>query len=232
MAPIPRRTMAEEVGERIIAAISYGEMKPGDRVVEQDVAEALGVSRVPVREAIRRLEAQGILTPSRRRGSSVAVFDQKRIGEIKEVRIAIERIAIRDAIPRFAADPALDAGLDQLLAHMERCAEAGDAAAMNRADLDFHRYVCAVSDHGAAQTVWEGLSGQVLILFGIELYRDPDLAVVVREHAELAELIRAGAVDRIDAAIAEHIAGERFRVLKQTGGPAPRVNERGRRPHP
>ncbi|MEQ8966725.1 MAG: GntR family transcriptional regulator [Azospirillaceae bacterium] len=218
--PIRRRTIAEEVADRIIMAIAARDPAPGDRVVEQEIAARFGVSRIPVREAMHKLETQGVLTSAPRRGTRVAPFDERKIDEVYEVRVAMEKILLRHALPRFAEDPSLIEPLDRLIAAMGQAGTHGDTVAVNRADLDFHRHIAAVSGHGMARTLWEGISRHVQIIFGMELYRDPDVDAVVRQHVELRDLIAAGRVDAVDEAIEQHIAGYRSLVWGRGSGPA------------
>jgi len=223
IGPIRRRTIAEEVADRIIMAIAARDLSPGDRVVEQDVAARFGVSRIPVREAMHKLETQGVLTSAPRRGTRVAPFDERKIDEVYEVRVAMEKILLRHALPRFAEDPALIATLDGLIEEMRGCAARGEATVINRVDLEFHRVIAAVSGHAMARTLWESISRHVLIIFGMELYRDPDLEAVVRQHVELRDLIAAGRADAIDDAVEQHIAGYRSLVWGRDSGSASRA---------
>ena len=215
--PIEPRTLADEVADRIVQSIAAGRHRPGDRILEGETANALNVSRVPVREAFRRLEAQGILVNTPNRGSTIAVFDEKKIEELYEVRTAIETIAARHAVAVLGSDPAGMEVLERIIDEMRVAALAGDVPRVSRTDLEFHRALIEISGHDLAATIWAGLSQHVLIVFGMETYRDPDLHGVVRQHEDLRDAIVGGDLPAIDREIVRHITGYRALKLSQGG---------------
>jgi DNA-binding transcriptional regulator YhcF (GntR family) len=105
--PLDTESLASRIADRIVDAVAAGTLAPGQRLVEAEIAAALGVSRMPLREALKLLEAQGIVSVTPRRGSFVVPFDERRIGQICEARLALERLALRRAVPAFRADPGL-----------------------------------------------------------------------------------------------------------------------------
>src|SRR4051794_34451038 len=121
--PLDTESLASRIADRIVDAVAAGTLAPGQRLVEAEIAAALGVSRMPLREALKLLEAQGILSVTPRRGSFVVPFDERRIGQICDARLALERLALRRAVPAFRADPGLLAELDRLIGTMRQEAE-------------------------------------------------------------------------------------------------------------
>lgn len=221
--PIRRRLIGEEVTERLIAAIASGDYQPGRRLLEQEVAETLGVSRIPVREAIHELALQGILQEAGGRGWCVAPFDDKQIDEIYLVRLAIEGMMLTAALPRFREQQVLFEPLDRCIQDMRAATAAGDTVALNRADLAFHRTALEVAENRLGMKIWEGLSRQVLIIFGMETYRDPDLTAVVEQHVSLRRTLAEGDSAAVTEELREHITGYRSLVSART---APTIVDR------
>ena len=136
---------AHDVDARIIMSIVYGEKRPGDRITEAEIAAGMNVSRVPGREAMQKLQLQGILEPSELRGMRVADFSDERINEIYEVRLAIEKVTFRHAMRRSRENPALLAPLEAVLDAMTDVAGVRDHIAVGQLDVEFHRTVARIA---------------------------------------------------------------------------------------
>src|SRR3954452_532386 len=136
--PLATESLASRIADRIVDAVAAGTLAPGQRLVESEIAAALGVSRMPLREALKLLEAQGILSVTPRRGSFVVPFDEGRIGQICDARLALERLALRRAVPAFRADPGLLAELDRQIGTMRQEAERRAWLPANKAALALH----------------------------------------------------------------------------------------------
>src|SRR5262245_39363978 len=129
-APPPRQrlvlrraqSLAAQVADVIADAIAFGSFAPGQRLVETELAGQAGVSRVPVREALKMLEAQGILIAVPHRGARVADFDEIKTDRICRARVALERLALPDAVAAIKRQPERLAGLEALIARMEQAA--------------------------------------------------------------------------------------------------------------
>lgn len=136
-------SLQERVYRRLREAIVSGSLAPGQRLIETSLAEQLGVSRSPVREAIRRLAQDGLVTFVPRRGVSVGNPSPGEVEEVYTIRGALEALAARLAACRRSARQ-----LEQLrrtLARMERATENGDHSGLLRADNDFHRALVEAS---------------------------------------------------------------------------------------
>lgn len=213
--PVRKRLVTEQIIERLIPAIATGSFPPGYRLVEDELASELGVSRVPVREAIRELSLQGILCTAPGRGWRIAPFDDRQIREVCSVRIALETILLAEAMPKLRSDPAKFARLDAELESMRRAAGISDAEGLSHADVNFHRAAIRMSENSFGIRIWEGLSRQVLIIFGLEIYRDPDFAAVVAQHESLRSFLAEGDPSRLEPVLQDHITG-RTRPKGQT----------------
>lgn len=184
-----RYSLAESIADTVAGAIASGQLSAGERVVELALAEQLGVSRVPVREALKVLHAQGIITGGSHRGYRVASFDENTANNVFEVRLMLEKILLRDAIRRIRAGEADLDGAREALKGMQMAARIEDRAASLAADLDFHRAISQASGNEIAETLWETLARHVLIIFSRKEYRDDDLESIVAQHTDYLAFI-------------------------------------------
>jgi DNA-binding GntR family transcriptional regulator len=203
---MPRATgLAERAAEAIVIGVASGALQPGQRLVEAELAQLLKMSRVPLREALKILEAQGILESEPHRGTHIASFESPRIDEICEARIALERIAWRGAAATYKRNPEELTRLDRILAEMERAAMHKDWLEISQADLAFHREILRASGNTIIQTLWEALARHVLIIFGTENRDERDAQSAVPQHREVRDLLAAHDLKGLDREIEKHI---------------------------
>lgn len=152
-----RKVFREEIRNAIRDAIFAGELKPGDRIIETFWAKELGVSQGPVREAIRDLEAVGLVETVPFKGSRVRLMTEKDIQDNYSVRICLESKSIRDAITMLddAQMEKLSAYLREVLNEMDACANRGDLRAFTKCDTDFHRAIIEATDNQVLLKLWE-----------------------------------------------------------------------------
>ncbi|SEF20426.1 DNA-binding transcriptional regulator, GntR family [Amycolatopsis pretoriensis] len=193
VAPARRRGLADEVADRVRDAIFDGTYPPGGALREVELADALGVSRGPVREALLKLEREGLVRGEWHRGTTVTALDEVDVAELDSLRAALEQLAVALVVER---GPDL-AAVDAVVARMERAA---DEHEMVRCDLDFHDAVYAAAGHRRLREAWEAIRSQVhlFLLTRIGVESEGYLAGIPAEHRQLAEALRAG--DR-DAAL-------------------------------
>nr|WP_228046161.1 GntR family transcriptional regulator [Saccharopolyspora sp. HNM0983] len=204
--------MGEQVRRALRARIAEGRLQPGDRIYEQDIAAEFGVSRVPVREAIRRLQGDGLVeVRDRRRGVFVRSLGRRQIEELFDVREALEALAAERAAERAGPDGA--ARLGALVEQARRSLQRGDLAAMTEANAAFHDELVAASGHELLAGVLEPLHGRLAYLF--RLNREPER--VCAEHEQLHEAIAAGDAARAGALARAHAAASRRMVLDDLG---------------
>jgi DNA-binding GntR family transcriptional regulator len=197
--------LAERAAEAIVLGVASGALQPGQRLVETELAQHLKMSRVPLREALKILEAQGILESTPHRGTRIASFENGRIDEICEARIALERIALRGAATAYQRNPQALTRLDRILATMERAASHLDWLEISKADLSFHREICAASGNTIVQILWEALARHVLIIFGKEIRDERDAKSIIPQHRKMRDMLAANDVAGLDAEIEQHV---------------------------
>lgn len=160
----------EVVADRIRNQIIAGELKPGSRLVETELATRFGTSRGPIREALRELEREGIIITTQRRGTIVGAMTKQDLEEVYSVREALELLALREASRK--AD---DATLQAIKAHLDRIDQAiasGDATEVIKADLEFHRAILRAAQNTRLTAAWEQLSSPIALLIRIAMSMD------------------------------------------------------------
>lgn len=204
LAPLEPRTLADMVVDAIVEATATGVFLPGDRVVEAEVARALNVSRVPVREALRILESQGIVVNTRYRGMQLMDVSVAGLERTLKVRTALETLAVDEVLELATVTPGLLDPLAAVVAQLHRAADAGDSFGVAKLDTEFHRTLCRISGNDVLLRTWEPLSRQLTIIFGLSALQK-ELDAIAREHDDLLAMLRAG--DRAGAlsSIREHI---------------------------
>jgi DNA-binding GntR family transcriptional regulator len=204
-------TLADQVADRIVEAIAARHLVSGQRLIETELADALQVSRVPVREAMRILASQGIIVPAPRRGMRVATFDAAWATQLHNARVAIERLCARIVADKLAVDGAPLCALEARVAEIDAATRRSEGSwlGINRADIAFHDTMFKIADSPLLTTLWTAISRHVLIMFSIETYRDTDFARVTAEHRAYIEALLSGSPARLDEEIDLHVAGLR-----------------------
>jgi DNA-binding GntR family transcriptional regulator len=204
LTPIGAKSLVEQAVDAIVEAAAKGIFLPGDRIVEAELARALNVSRIPVREALRLLESQGVVVSERYRGMSLMSVDIDRLEKILKVRLALEKLAGTEVIARLRTDPATLAPLEKVLEDMHEAGLADDRFRVARLDTEFHQMLCRLSGNEVLLNSFQPLSRQLTIIFGLSTMTK-GVESVVEEHDELIEVLRSGDQPAFDALIQVHI---------------------------
>lgn len=202
---IVRNVLSDQVKDYLLTAILAGEFPPGSRIVETRVARHLGVSQGPVREALRDLEALGVIDTTPYQGARVRQPQKAELLEAYDVRAVLESFGARLAIPRLSDADLLE--LDGYVASMQAAAQAGDEDEQSRADVAFHSRILAITGNGMLQRLWRYLEPVsrthiTYILPGV------DADMISGLHLPITEALRAR-----DPALAEHAIHEHFRIV-------------------
>jgi DNA-binding GntR family transcriptional regulator len=193
--------------------IRDGRLPGGARVKAEEAAAELGVSRMPVREAIRRLDSEGLLTIRPNRGAVVTALGPEEIVELFEMRAALEGVAIRRAVPRFDEDALVE--LELLLAGLERARR--DVDRWIARHNEFHDLICARSGGRRLAAEVQRLRAAVEPYLRIGLDRagaDGGAA----EHRALLEAIRGGDPDVAERVMREHVLSTAHELVAAAPG--------------
>jgi DNA-binding GntR family transcriptional regulator len=198
---VTRGVLRDQVKDVLVERILDGVYGPGDRIVEIRVAEELGVSQAPVREALRELELLRLVVSEPFRGVRVRAVSADELREIYPVRAALEEVAARSATPalRGATEP-----LHAEIEAMRAAARRGDVHDFIAHDVAFHRAIVDASGNGTLQELWRSLHVDMRTTITL-IKHVQDLAEVAESHVPVLEAIEAGDGAHAAAVLRAHI---------------------------
>jgi DNA-binding GntR family transcriptional regulator len=185
------------------AAIVSGELEPGTRLSENELAEALGVSRTPVREALLRLREDQLVDVVPQLGTFVTAISVRAVKDAQFLREAVECAAVRLATTR--ATPEDVARLRDLLRRQEAARDAADFDAWFELDDEFHHVLCDMSGHEIAWSVGRRANGHLDRVRRLSLPVPSYLAEMVDEHRRVVDAVDVGDPDLAEAALRHHL---------------------------
>jgi DNA-binding GntR family transcriptional regulator len=198
------RTYHQDVAQSIRAAIHDGTLKAGTPLVERRIAEEMGISRAPVREALRQLEEEGLLVNIPFKGWYVTEVTPKAMAEIVSLRRVLEGFAAERTAGE--AKPADVRELQRLHADMERAAKKGDADGLLELHLRFHGRFYELAGHDLLRQVWTTMEGQLRLYLRLHQLTYDTLPHYVEAHRPIVDALAAHDVEALKAAIADHLA--------------------------
>lgn len=193
------RPLRETVRDTLRTRIFEGHYAPGTRLVERDLAAEFSVSRLPVREALRMLRQEGLISDRGARGAEVSSLSPKDVEDLFDVRQSLEVLACRLAAKRATTQDL--AYLKGLLDNAEAFLARGSVMEAHRANSEFHDAITAIADNNFLKSALEPLQGRMHWLFR----HVSDLPELIREHRELYAAVASGDPDRAAAQSASHI---------------------------
>ncbi|MCD2514500.1 GntR family transcriptional regulator [Comamonas endophytica] len=182
-------------------AIRMGQLKPGERLVADDIANAIGMSRMPVREAFRRLAAEGLLVMPPNRGAIVRALSEFEVVEVFEMRAVLEGLAASMAVRRHT--PRDIADLEDLLAGMRRCGS--DLSQWITVHRQFHERLCGISAAPRLLQQISALHSVVEPLMRIWLENQSGCCGVQQVHERLLAVLQAGDPERMEQEMRAHV---------------------------
>ncbi|MEU5050662.1 GntR family transcriptional regulator [Streptomyces sp. NPDC021096] len=195
---------AERVYAHVKDAVLHRRYEGGTLLTEGDLAEAVGVSRTPVREALLRLEAEGLLKLYPKKGALVLAVSAQEIADVVETRLLVEKYAAGKAVP---AAPALLARLAELVDDMRRQAAAGDLAAVSLSDRAFHAEIVRSAGNQILSGLYEQLRDRQLRMGVAVMHAHPDrIAKNIAEHTEILEALRSGDAAAATEVVDRHVS--------------------------
>ncbi|WP_199546459.1 GntR family transcriptional regulator [Streptomyces sp. N35] len=203
-----REKVLAELRQDIVA----GRLRPGDRLVERELAERFGVSRVPVREAVRALVAEGFVYFESPRRALVRRLDATDVQELFELREALEVYAAGLAAER--ATPEALADLAELLDRATVATEAQDAETITDVNTLFHDRILAMAGNGLLMSVMEPVDGRMRWM----TRRNEEWRTLLEEHHELYAALASGDRDRARASALTHVQTNYRTTVRQLFG--------------
>jgi len=199
-----KRTTFKTVAlKQIKEAIQSGKLKPGDRIVEAELAREMGISRFPIREAISSLEKEGILITIPFKGTYISHYDEDDLEEIYTLRSALEELAIRLLMEKITSKKIQK--LESILAAMEQATHKGKVGRLIFGDMQFHQAICELSGHRRLLEVWLTLKDQLRSFIALEehFYGGPEQ--LLKTHYPLMAAIKTGDSSLAEKRLREHL---------------------------
>ena len=205
LASLDRSTLRERALEALRSAITSGQYRPGDHLGEVELGKHLGVSRGTVREALRHLQQEGLVTAGNRGMLRVNSVSPREVRELFQVRAALEGLAAAEII----ASPKRDEAVGRLREALGRLVDAGadgDFAASLEADLGFHLLLCRLSGNSMLVEAWRYLEGRIRVtIMNCEAPGVPTMMARDR-HAPIVDAIASGDVALARKIMDQHMA--------------------------
>jgi DNA-binding GntR family transcriptional regulator len=213
LTPPLRRTLAEDIVSQLREAIMRSELASNERLREEVLAERLGVSRGPIREALVQLEREGLVIKQPNGRAIVATLSLKDIEEVYSLRVALEQLAVREAVRK--ADPSWFDSMQGVVDEMARQFDIGmteqEAA---RLDVEFHELIYRASEHRRLYESWALLRPQVHFFLLTRYVANKDFRdITISDHQAIVKALRSRDESRAVILIVEHLTGAYERVL-------------------
>jgi DNA-binding GntR family transcriptional regulator len=217
LVPPAKRSLADEIADRLREAILQGQFTPGERLREERLAAALEVSRGPVREALTVLARENLVVVRRNRGTIVAHLTGRDLDEVYSLRLAVEQLAVRWAVEHATEE---DLHRIQSVVNEFRAALGAGITEQRAAELDvrYHDAVYRAAHHQRLYRAWVGLRSQIQVFLLRRNIANPDWkAVMVTGHQEILDSLLARDAERAVAEITAHLAGGYDRIRESFG---------------
>lgn len=193
-------------------AILKGELEPGERLMEIQLAERLGVSRTPIREAIRKLELEGLVLMIPRKGAEVAKISEQNMRDVLEVRRSLEELAIDLACQRMSPEELLE--LQETEKEFAKAIQNGDAMMIAQTDEKYHDIIYGATKNQKLVQMLNNLREQ-MYRYRLEYIKDEDKRqILLVEHDHILKALSLRHVQEAKMAIREHIDNQEITILK------------------
>lgn len=202
---LEKTSLREQALTALRRAITTGQLSPGTHLVETELSEALQISRGTLREAMRQLQQEGLISAGARGRLSVRHLDAKEIKNIFDVRAALESLAAQDLASRDDRSAPV-AQLRKAVADMEKWA-ASNLEDRIEADLKFHRTMCHLTGNETLLHSWSSLEGSIRMSI---MFAGVDRALKnmdAKRHHDIVDAIESGDADKAAATVRAHMAG-------------------------
>ena len=194
-------------------AILTGQLKPGERLMEVHLANQLGVSRTPIREAIRKLELEGLVIMIPRRGAEVARITEKSLKDVLEVRQALDALSVELACDRITQEDTRK--LYEACLAFEKATKGKDASVIAKADVELHDIIVAATGNKRLQQLVNNLSEQMYRYRFVYIKEESQHDMLVEEHREIYESIASRDKERAARAASIHIDNQEKSIIRQ-----------------
>lgn len=199
-----RTTLKANALNQIRKAIVSRRLRQGDRIVETHLAQQMGISKFPIREAIRNLEKEGLIVTIPFKGAYVSSFDERDLEELYTLRSALEELAIRILMDRI--NDGKIKKFNSILTKMKKAARERNVEKMISEDMTFHRTICEFSGHRKLLELWSTLEYQIRSFIALEEYTYERVQQLVETHHPVLEAIKSGDKHLAEKRMRDHLS--------------------------
>lgn len=203
---IVQNSLADRVYDLVKAQILSGELKGGMTIPEESLGQRFGVSRTPIREALRRLAEYGLVVLKPRCNATVYAVDAKEAADIARVRLALEQLAV-ESIDRGTVEPSLEA-LSRLAADCQYYFGLGNRAALFEKDSLFHLELVKCAGNDALYQLFERLDAKVQLLRIAQNLDEAEMGATIAQHVQMLQLLRSEDREACKGLLKQHILHE------------------------
>lgn len=205
--------LRDVVFQTLRQAILKGELQPGERLMEIKLAESLGVSRTPIREAIRKLELEGLVVMIPRKGAAVANITEKDTKDVLEVRRTLEMFAVEVACDRITEEQLVE--LKKAAKEFEASKGSMDLIRIAETDMNFHEIIYEATQNERLVQMLNNLR-ENMYRYRIEYLKDPNYYdSLVKEHQEILGAIEKKDKEHARKCMRDHIDNQQFAVISK-----------------
>ena len=201
---IDNKPLRERVLDALREAIITGEFKPGQPLVEMELASQLGISRAPLREALQTLAREGLIETAPYRGTVVRHLTRTDIEELYSLRSVLETFAVQRIITQN--NPENVARLHECFELMLAAAQNGDLTGVNQLDRRFHDTLIELSQHSLLAITWSSVSNRVRQVMALRNQRNTDITTIAYNHLPIIDAIEKGDVELASMLNQQHVA--------------------------
>ncbi len=205
--------LRDSVYNKLRQAILTGEYPPGERLMEVHLGDKLGVSRTPIREAIRMLELEGLVTMIPRKGAMVAQITEKNMSDVLEVRKALDALCVQLACERITAEGIRD--LKDARDAFEKAVATNDNRIIAQADIDFHNVIIGATGNDRLTSLEDSLSLPMYRYRYEYIKGSPGHENLIKEHRNIVKAIEKRDAEAATKAASEHIDNQRRSIIRQ-----------------
>jgi DNA-binding GntR family transcriptional regulator len=204
-------SLSDRILNLIEKAILNGSIKPGERLIETELAKSLGTSKSPVREALKRLEGGGIVQLVPRKGYFVRTIDRKSIEDFFDAMFILEPAAVLLSLKK--KDEAICSEIDEILSKMERCLRKKEYESYRILNNQFHLFFYGLTENEWIIKISQMLRKQAYMLRSLSLTKDR-FSSSIKEHQAIADAYKAGDGKRLEKAVQHHLAMFKDNILQ------------------
>ena len=205
--------------------IISGELKPGERLLEYEIAEQLNTSKTPIREAIRELAAEGLVVHEKRKKITVVDFTEQDIREILSLRAELESFAVKLAAGKMGGDDFRD--FESMIEDLRTAEQDGDYKRVRSIDIEqIHAMLVRKSENRRLIQMWKMLASQMMVLFQVVDFNNKRSDFASDRHRKLLQLMKKGDIDEAVSFVREHILRnlesivEEYKIKRENREPA------------